>query len=84
MAGGFSSGRAAIAICGRCSEKKPYLELSPDPNSPGLRVCCECKDQLDPYRLPPRQPDSFTLKAPRPDRSIVNPDPQTPSEYSPV
>ena len=29
----------AIGICGRCSMKFPIVELSPDPNSPGLMVC---------------------------------------------
>ena len=47
--------------------KKKYTELSSDPNVPELRVCCDCKDHLDPYRLPTRQPDSFVLRKPRPD-----------------
>jgi hypothetical protein len=42
-------------------------ELFSDPNSPGLRVCREDLDQLDPYRLPPRQPDNITLPFVRPD-----------------
>lgn len=67
MSNSYASGRIAIAICGRCSTKQPYLKLSADPNVPGLRVCRECKDQLDPYRLSPRQPDSFVLQYPRPD-----------------
>ena len=70
MANIFSSGRLAIAICGRCSLKKPYLTLSSDPNVPGLRVCGDCKDKRDPYRLPPRQPDAFVLRYPRPDVQI--------------
>jgi hypothetical protein len=41
-----------------------------DPNSPGLRVCKEDLDQLDPYRLPPRQPDTITLPFVRPDAPI--------------
>ena len=69
----YSSGRIAKAICGRCSFKKDYQELSPDPNVPGLRVCCDCKDQLDPYRLPPRQPDAFVLRHPRPDTPLIPP-----------
>lgn len=47
--------------------KKSYAELSSDPNVPELRVCRDCKDQLDPYRLAPRQPDAFILRKPRPD-----------------
>ena len=38
-----------------------------DPNAPGLRVCFEDRDQLDPWRLPPRSPDRITLDHPRPD-----------------
>jgi hypothetical protein len=45
-------------------------ELMSDPNSPGLRVCREDLDQLDPYRLPPRQPDTITLPFVRPDTPI--------------
>jgi hypothetical protein len=45
-------------------------ELMSDPNSPGLRVCKEDLDQLDPYRLPPRQPDTITLPFVRPDAPI--------------
>lgn len=67
MPANYSYGRVAIAICGRCSFKKPYAELSSDPNVPELRVCKDCKDELDPYRLPPRQPDAFILRKPRPD-----------------
>jgi hypothetical protein len=44
--------------------------LMSDPNSPGLRVCKEDLDQLDPYRLPPRQPDTITLPFVRPDTPI--------------
>ena len=67
MGNSFAAGRIAIAICGRCSCKMPYLKLSSDPNYPGLRVCKGCKDQLDPYKLAPRQPDSYVLQYPRPD-----------------
>ena len=67
MAGEFSTGRIAIAICGRCSVKMPYTKLMADGNSPGLRVCKDCRDPIDPYRLPARQPDAFTLRNPRPD-----------------
>jgi hypothetical protein len=44
--------------------------LMSDPNSPGLRVCKEDLDQLDPYRLPARQPDTITLPFVRPDTPI--------------
>ena len=72
MAGGFASGRLAIAICGRCSVKYPYQALRVDGNNPGLRVCCECRDPLDPYRLPPRQPENIVMQYPRPDTSLAD------------
>ena len=59
-----------IGICDRCSRKFSLTELMSDPNSPGLRVCKEDLDQLDPYRLPPRQPDTITLPFVRPDAPI--------------
>lgn len=45
-------------------------ELYSDPNSPGLRVCREDIDNLDPYRLPARQPDNIVLPFVRPDAPI--------------
>jgi len=59
-----------IGVCDRCSRKMSLTELMSDPNSPGLRVCKEDLDQLDPYRLPPRQPDTITLPFVRPDAPI--------------
>jgi hypothetical protein len=61
----------AIGICGRCSKKFPILELFPDPNSPGLRVCSDDLDVLDPWRLPARQTEDITVTHPRPDSSLV-------------
>lgn len=62
--------KIAIAICDRCKRKFPYDELSSDPNFPGLRVCQEDKDNLDPYRLPARETEDITLEFPRPDAPI--------------
>lgn len=56
-----------IGLCARCSRKFPLNELYSDPNSPGLKVCQEDLDVLDPYRLPPRQPDNLVLPFVRPD-----------------
>lgn len=81
MSGGFSSGKLAIAICGRCSFKVPYMALSSDPNAPGLKVCGDCKDQLDPYRLAARAPDNFILRNPRPDTDIATTTIITPNDY---
>jgi hypothetical protein len=59
-----------IGVCDRCSRKMSLTQLMSDPNSPGLRVCKEDLDQLDPYRLPARQPDTITLPFVRPDTPI--------------
>ncbi len=61
----------SIAICDRCSRKFPWDELMPDPNFPGLRVCRDDLDQLDPYRLPARQTEIITLPWARPDVPIA-------------
>tara|TARA_R110000868_G_scaffold91283_3_gene253241 strand:+ start:2158 stop:2457 length:300 start_codon:yes stop_codon:yes gene_type:complete len=63
-----------IGLCARCSRKMSLDELFSDPNSPGLRVCREDLDNLDPYRLPPRQPDNINLPFVRPDAPL-NTDP---------
>lgn len=62
----------AIAICDRCRMKRAYVNLAPDPNFPGLRVCNEgCRDQFDPYRLPARKTERINLRFPRPDESVA-------------
>jgi hypothetical protein len=60
-----------IGICDRCSRKFPIVELMPDPNYPGLRVCRVDVDELDPYRLPARQTERITLPFVRPDIPIA-------------
>lgn len=45
--------------------------LIEDGNLPGLRVCRDDWDMLDPYRLPPRQPDNLVLPFVRPDVDIA-------------
>lgn len=60
-----------IGICARCSRKMPLGDLSPDPNAPGLYVCEDDKDVLDPWRLPPRQPEDLTLPFYRPDTPLA-------------
>lgn len=62
---------AGIALCDRCSRKFPIGELMPDPNYPGLRVCKDDLDELDPYRLPARQTERITLPFVRPDVSVA-------------
>lgn len=57
----------AIGLCDRCHKKRALVDLVPDGNAPGMRVCQErCRDVLDPYRLPARQPDDITLPFYRP------------------
>lgn len=57
----------AIAVCARCGIKYPRDELVPDPNFPGLLVCSYDRDDLDPWRLPPKPADRITVDQPRPD-----------------
>jgi hypothetical protein len=61
----------AVAMCDRCRFKVDYDSLSPDPNFPGLRVCPDCKDNKDPYKLPARKTEVITLRHPRPDEELV-------------
>lgn len=60
-----------LGICDRCKQKFSLDDLEPDPNSPGLRVCKADKDQLDPWRLPPREPEDITLPFYRPDVNLA-------------
>ena len=59
-----------IALCARCSRKFVLADLFPDPNFPGLMVCQEDRDELDPYLLAPRRPDQIVLPFNRPDTNI--------------
>jgi hypothetical protein len=62
----------AIAVCDRCKMKKPYVNLRPDGNAPGLRVCGDgCWDTLDPYRLAARKTERINLRFARPDVSVA-------------
>ena len=60
-----------IGVCDRCRRKMSIEDLYPDLNSPGLRVCLEDRDELDPYRLPARQPERISLPFVRPDANIA-------------
>lgn len=64
-----------IGICARCSRKMSLEDLFSDPNSPGLMVCKEDLDQLDPYRLPPRQTERINLDFVRPDLPLTGSNP---------
>jgi len=59
-----------IGLCDRCRKKFPLMELASDPNSPGLKVCVDDRDQFDPYRLPARQSERINLPFVRPDERV--------------
>jgi hypothetical protein len=59
----------AVGICDRCNRRFLLHELIEDGNLPGLRVCRDDWDELDPYRLPARQTENITLPFVRPDVS---------------
>ena len=61
----------SVAICDRCSRKFAYVDLYPDPNFNGMRVCKADLDQWDPWRSPARQTENIALRFPRPDVSIA-------------
>lgn len=60
----------SVAICDRCRMKRPYVDIVSDPNSPGLRVCKDCVDEFDPWRLPARMTENITIQHPRPDEPL--------------
>jgi hypothetical protein len=61
----------SVAVCDRCNRKFAYVDLMPDPNFPGMRVCKDDLDQYDPWRLPARQTENIALRFPRPDVSVA-------------
>lgn len=64
-----------IAICARCGIKHSRDDLREDPNYPGLMVCDDDRDNLDPYRLPARETENITMEWTRPDVALA-PGPQ--------
>ena len=60
-----------IGLCARCSKKFFLDELFSDPNSPGLMVCRDDLDQLDPYRLAARESEPINLEFVRPDVDLI-------------
>lgn len=60
------------------------MALRADGNSPGLRVCLDCWDPKNPWRLPPIKPDAITLKFPRPDVPLIAGDILYPDYTNPV
>ena len=64
-----------IALCSRCSKKFFLDQLYSDPNAPGLMVCKDDLDELDPYRLPARQTERINLDFVRPDLPLTGTEP---------
>jgi hypothetical protein len=69
----LASGGRILAICDRCRMTFQRRQLRKDGNSPGLRVCRECFDVYNPYRLPPRVADPIALPWIRPMVHLVSP-----------
>ena len=63
-------GTVAIAICPRCNFKYQYDALVVDPNNK-IRVCKDCCDIYDPWRLPARKSEDISLQHPRPDTELT-------------
>ncbi len=64
-----------IGICARCSRKFSIEDLYSDPNTPGLKVCIDDRDDYDPYRLEARQTEDVTLPFYRPEEFLTSGDP---------
>lgn len=64
-----------IGICDRCHFVFPLGELMPDRDKPGLMVCKEDRDVLDPWKLPGPPADKFNLPFVRPDANLALPPP---------
>lgn len=69
----YISDKGPIGICDRCKFKFPLNKLKADRDKPGLRVCDDCNDAKDPYRLPPAKAEKLSLPFSRPDEPLVVP-----------
>ena len=63
---------SSVGICDRCHLKFYLTELGPDGDIPGLRVCKDCKDPKDRYKLPPRVTEDISLRVVRPDEKLTD------------
>lgn len=59
------------AICDRCHFRGANADMIQDPDRMGLFVHKDCADQLDPWKLPPRQTERITLDRVRKDTSTA-------------
>ena len=66
----YQSSNETPGICMRCHMRKRRKDLRGDPNSPGLLVCKDCVDELDPYRKAQRQPENIIVKRPSVDEKL--------------
>lgn len=67
----FGRSTLAIGICDRCKMKMSQEDLRADGDEPGLRVCCGCNDERDPYKLPARKAEKITVRYPRLDEDLL-------------
>lgn len=63
----YATGRRALARCPRCGDKVRYLDLVPDGEIPGQRVCRTCQDIKHPAERPFDATDATALRKPAPD-----------------
>ena len=61
-----SGPNVAIAECPRCHRHLQYVDLVQDPNNLNW-MCKLCRDDFDPWRLPPRRTEDISLAHARPD-----------------
>lgn len=59
------------AICDRCRLRGAAADMIPDRDKPGLFVHPHCADDIDPWKLPPRQAEDVSIPHPR--RDVVPP-----------
>ena len=63
----FATGKYSVALCDRCGQQYPYLELKQEWN--GLFTCPECFEPKHPQLDPPYHPaDPEAIHDPRPAR----------------
>ena len=70
----YISERGPVGICDRCRFKFPLGKLKPDRDKPSLRVCADCNDEPDPYKLPPAKAERINLPFARPEEPLVMPE----------
>lgn len=74
---GVNRGKTNIAngICDRCRLRMANADMVEDKDKPGIWGHPECMDGIDPWKLPPRQPEDVTVQHPRRDTFVGSPTP---------